>query len=234
MSTHESNSLNTNFENWDPMEGRIYKSDVGANEFVTASTVALLATNVSRFSNAAINSAKVIGLIQDWNISQTKQSPQLFECGSNGKYTLSTGRVAGSCSMSRVLFHGSNLLYLLYGGSYKIEGTDGMTQLQYEQKGIRDVAGFQNSEKTSGFAINLASSVFLNPLGLIFVLRTAQATTSGKKNVATFFLEDAYINSHGIGASAGAPYVGEQVSLTFEGVYPVDSNIGDSPWPPPA
>jgi len=76
---------NVTLDTWDPMKGRIYESKVGANEFVTANTVALLATNEPRYSEAAVSSAKVIGLIQDWNISQTKQSPQIFECGSNGK-----------------------------------------------------------------------------------------------------------------------------------------------------
>jgi len=130
--------------------------------------------------------------------------------------------------MSRVIFSGSNLLFLLYAGQ------SSNSQINYGNKGISDIAGRKSATGDAGFAINLASSVFLNPLGLIFVMRTANANTENKTNVATFFLEDAYINSHGMGASAGAPYVGEQVSLTFEGVYPVSSNLGDQPWPPAA
>lgn len=215
---------------WDPMNGRIYKDNVGANAFVTASTVALLGTPHAEYSADAIADAKVIGLIQDWNISQTKQSPQLFECGSNGKYTISTGRVAGSMNMSRVIYHGSNLLFLLYAGR------DDVGQIDYggTEGKLKDIAGYTDAEDEQaqiGFAINLASSVFLRPLGLIFVMKSAQKNAAGNKQVAAFFLENAYINSHGMGASAGAPYVGEQVSLTFEGVYPVSSNLGDVQWP---
>jgi len=217
--------------NWNPMAGRIYTSGVGANAFVTASTVALLATPTPKYDENAIAGARVIGLLQDWNISQTKQAPQLFECGSNGKYTLSTGRIAGSASMSRVIYHGSNLLYLLYAGAA------GNAQISYGTDDITDIAGYKDdpaegNPDSIGFAINLASSVFLNPLGLLFVIRTAMKNSSGDNQVASFFLEDAYINNHGIGASAGAPYVGEQVSLTFEGVYPIESKItAQQPWP---
>ena len=71
--------------------------------------------------------------------------------------------------------------------------------------------------------INLGSSLFLRPLGIIIVMQTAATAQSATdRNVAAFFLEDCYINSHGMGASAGAPYVGEQASLTFEGVYPIN------------
>ena len=220
----------TTLNEWDPMAGRIYKDNVGANAFVTASTVALLGTPHSEYSEEAISDAKVIGLIQDWNISQTKQSPQLFECGSNGKYTLSTGRVAGSMNMSRVIYQGSNLLFLLYAGRADVGQIDyGGTEGK-----LKDIAGYTDGEDAAaqvGFAINLASSVFLKPLGIIIVMNSAQKNKDGNKRIASFFLENAYINSHGMGASAGAPYVGEQVSLTFEGVYPVSSSLGDVQWP---
>jgi len=223
--------LNLNLDQWDPMSGRIYKNTVGANAFVTAATVAILATPYPKYTVDALKTAKVIGLIQDWNISQTRQSPQLFECGSNGKYTLSTGRIAGSVSISRVIYHGSNLLYLLYAGQ------SGITGVGYQASDLTDIAGYGTKLKgaetfSTGFAINLASSVFLNPLGLIFVMRTAVKNTAGKATVSQFFLEEAYIQNHGIGASAGAPYVGEQVGLTFEGIYPIKADFGDEAWPP--
>lgn len=211
---------------WDPLDGRIYKDNVNANSFVTASTVALLGTRHAEFSKASIEDARVIGLIQDWNITQTKQAPQLFECGSNGRYTLSTGRIAGSMTMSRVLYEGSNLLYLLYG---KDAETD---DLQYggDSESLRDVAGYVSSGDV-GFAMNLASSVFLKPLGLFVVMKSASKNVQGETGIASFFLENAYINTHGIGASAGAPYVGEQVSLTFEAVFPIEVSTGGTKWP---
>lgn len=225
--------LSKKFEDWDPMKGRIYtrSDDIKAGAFVTASTVALLATPDPTYNADSLANAILIGLIQDWNISQTKQSPQLFECGSNGKYTLSTGRVAGSCSMSRVLYSGSNLLFLLYAGQTEYK------QIKYKAENLRDVAGYyseKDGQPDRGFAINLASSLFLNPLGVIFVLRTASAIPADsplKKSVTAFYLEEAFINSHGIGASAGAPYIGEQVTLTFEGVYPIAASLGDKEWP---
>lgn len=222
----------TKFADWDPMDGRIYKDDVlGANAFVTASTVALLGTPHKTYTSQAIEDARVIGLIQDWNINQNKQSPQLFECGSNGRYTLATGRVAGSMNMTRVVYEGSNLLYLLYAGR-------DLEQEAYGGSGtsLTDIAGYTDGidEDANGFAINLASSVFLRPLGLIIVMNSASRNARGEKGVAAFFLEGAYISSHGIGASAGAPYVGESVTLTFEGVYPIDTKLASRPWPSPA
>lgn len=211
----------TILDDWKPFGGRIYEDKVGVNDFVSAATVALLGTPHSTYKDDAIDTAKVIGLIQDWNVSQTKQAPQLFECGSNGKYTLSTGRVTGSMNISRVMYNGSNLLYLLYAG----EG--GEPSPLGDQK---DLAGFENAEKTLGFAINLASSVFLRPLGLFVVIKAA-STIGTDQGIGGFFLQNAYVTNHGIGASAGAPYVGEQVSLTFEALRPISINPDFTDWP---
>lgn len=218
----ETSSPNIQFDQWDPFAGRIYSNKIGASDFVTASTVALFGTPGPKYAPAALAAAKVIGLIQDWNVSQTKQSPQLFECGSDGRYTLSTGRVAGTLQMSRVIYNGSNLLYLLYAG--EDPATWQQINLGYGKEGytgITDIAGYHSPGKR-GFLINLGSSLFLKPLGVIIVLRTASTHQKPDKNVAAFFLEDCYISSHGMGASAGAPYIGEQVALSYEAVYPVN------------
>ncbi|MFA7709479.1 MAG: hypothetical protein WCY30_00065 [Candidatus Neomarinimicrobiota bacterium] len=224
--TEMQNEIGTLAE-WDPMSGRIYK-DVESNAFITASTVGILASNYSKYGMPAIETATLIGLIQDWNITQALQAPQIFECGSNGRYTLSTGRVAGSAALSRVIYHGSNLLFLLYAGQ------TGLQQTKYPINSLGDIAGYGIKEGdlfTSGFAINLASSVFINPLGLFFVFRQAGAKAGKGGLTSAFFLEDAHIVNHGIGASAGAPYVGEQVQLTFEAAYPVQVGEYADSWP---
>lgn len=219
---------NIGYDDWDPFAGRIYSNNIGAGNFVTASSVALFGTPGPKYDPDTLADAKVIGLIQDWNVSQTKQSPQLFECGSDGRYTLSTGRVAGTLQMSRVIYNGSNLLYLLYAGRDPEDWSQihrGSRKAGYT--GIMDIAGYHIPD-TRGFLINLGSSMFLKPLGVIIVLRTASAPKGYDKDVAGFFLEDCYISSHGMGASAGAPYVGEQVALSYEAVYPIDVSTDDT------
>ena len=47
----------TTLNDWDPMNGRIYKDNVGANAFVTASTVALLGTPWAEYTPDAIAQA---------------------------------------------------------------------------------------------------------------------------------------------------------------------------------
>lgn len=225
------NAIGVQYSDWKPFSGRIHKAgEIAANQFATGATVGLFASNSPTFGDDTFDNSRIIGLIQDWNLQQVRQAPQLFECGSNGKYTLSTGRISGSLTVSRVIFHGANLLWLLYGGQVP-EGSP-----YYEDR--TDIAGYWNNKNNDpqGFAINLASSAFMNTLGIGFVIRTPVVQGTGDSasyNFGAFFLEHCNITSHAIGASAGAPYVGEQVSMTFESIAPIASNVGDTQWGAP-
>ena len=203
-------------DGWHPGKGRIYGELGKDGSFVTSETMAILATPHPTYdSPEVINDAKVIGLVQDWNMSQTRQAPQLFEVGSKGKYTLSTGKVAGSMSISRIMYNGANLLATLYAIDHPTAPPDltGFSDSEW------DVAGYGN------FLISLASTLFTNPLGIICVFRSTKAMDSKTtKNIGAFFLEGTYIVTHGIGASAGAPYIGEQVQLSFETIKPIQVN----------
>lgn len=217
-----------NIQQWDPFDGRIYSDDIGTNDFITAATTAIFATPYHQYNEDAINSSVLIGLIQDWDVTQARQSPTIFECGSNGIYVVSTGRVAGTMRFSRVMYNGSNLLYLMYAKQ---------TGLQRSSARDRDVAGWVNNEKSIGFGINMRSSIFNKPFGVMLALKSVATQAGSGENtpaangVGAFFLENAYINTHGMGASAGAPYLGEQLDVSFEGVYPVPMNTGDTDWP---
>ena len=153
---------------WDFRESRI-EDGVGGSDFVTNDSVIIAATPIAEYSQAAVTEAKVIGLIQSWNNNQSRNAPEVFEVGSNGKYVIATRKVSGNLTLNRVLFDGANLLSVLYA----VNGTN-VAAGDFDN----DLAGYGQ------FLINLGSSFFAKPLGLIFSFRDSNNDPVG----AFFFI----------------------------------------------
>ncbi len=176
-------------------------SSVKPTDFVGSENV-LIATagygaDRATYNQTAVDGARVIGLMQSFNMDQMRQSPTVFEIGSAGKYVVHSNRVGGNLSMSKLVYSGANLLASLYPWAHAT--TDEMKAAYGKY-----------------WLLNLADDLFANPIGLVVMFRDAAYNIT-----AGAFFENVMIGSHGLGISANNPMMGENVSLTYERVIPM-------------
>jgi hypothetical protein len=191
---------------WDYKSGKIHDVDSGA--FVSNDGVIIGATPNGLYSQDALEQAVVIGLIQSWRNDQDRIVPEIFEVGSSGKYILASQKVNGAMQISRIVYHGPNLLAVLANpGELPVVGGD-----------VNDTAGYGN------FLINLGASFFAKPIGLVFMFRD-----SNNKPVGSFFIENGIIQQHGISGGASNPIVGENAVIRYERIYPLAHTQGVTP-----
>lgn len=213
------NNVNSILETWNPFAGSLEKEKDGMT-FISGSTIALFASPAALYTDleGKADKVKIIGITQDWDMTQSKQAPTVFECGSDGRYTIPTGRTAGQLRFARILLNKKNILFI----------THALVEVTRRPK--ESPAGYAfNTEKSEGFLINLASSLFNSPVGIIMGIKDINGDW-----VISGFFENCYILAHAMGGSAGAPYIGENVTMSFENVVPINMNalVNDIPIPP--
>ena len=189
------------YDTWD-FRGRRLENTLEPTDFVTSDSTLLLATTSATFDANAIRTAKAIGVAQDMSLTQQRQVIQVFEIGSNQKYTLSSSRTTGQISISRLLFDGRSLLKVLA----PVEPATVVNP--------QDAAGYGD------MYTNLASSIFSRPLGMILVFRDME-----NQNVGGVFFEETFVVSHNMNISSNSPFLGENVSLLYNAAYPL--NLGN-------
>lgn len=198
---------------WDHTTGRLADSLEGG-DFVSSESVLLLATPEPFYSEEALQQAVAVALAQDIQFQQQRQAQQVFEIGSRRKYTFSSGRIQGQLGLSRVMFDGPSLLKSLVPVNLEA-GDAGTWSMSPDRTVIGDHAGYGE------FFINLGATLFSQPIGLFLVIRDV-----GAQNVGAVFLQEAYIVSHAMNVSANQPFIGENVSIIYEGAYPVQHRDG--------
>ena len=206
----------TTLTSWD-FRTKHVEHDIGAADFVTSESVLVLTSPISAYSQAAVNSAIAVGLAQDIQFNQQRQATQVFEIGSRRKYTFSSGRTQGQLTLSRILFDGTSLLKAVVRRN---QGTvsGGNAAQANPVEDVSDLAGYGD------FYINLGSTLFSRPVGIIMILRDVE-----NHNVGAMFFQEAYIVSHAMSISSNQPFVGENVSILFEGIFPLQHRAGAVP-----
>jgi hypothetical protein len=196
-----------------------------------------------------LNSAKSLpvyplGIVQQMSLGQSKNISRFFEIGSDRSYFIS-GRSMGQISLGRLSFHGPSLLRALYA---YYDTSNSTKENSYKMRSLFDTSsgtnpfgvppfrtGANNKEATSAqgeklhsvmippgydnFFINLASDLFSQPMGLLFVLKDNEETTYG-----AFYLEQCYVPSHSMGFDAQGLIISESVSIQYERLVPVQMN----------
>lgn len=188
-------------DQWD-FRNRRLEGTIGNNDFVTSESTLILASPKAEYSNETLANAKAIGLAQDIGFAQQRQVVQVFEVGSNAKYTLSSGRTNGNINLSRVLFDGRSLMKVL------APEDEGDTFDERDRPGYGD------------WMINLGSSLFSRPIGLMMVFRDLQ-----NENVGGIFFQDAFLVSHNMQVSSNSPFIGEGVQLLYGSILPLNPAI---------
>jgi len=204
--TQNGNNVNSILETWHPFAGSLEKEKDGMT-FISGSTIALFASPAALYTDLKDNTdkVKIIGITQDWDMTQSKQAPTVFECGSDGRYTIPTGRTVGQLRFARILLNKKNILFITHA------------LVNATKRPRESAAGYAfKPDKSEGFLINLASSLFNSPVGMMMGIKDINGDW-----VISGFFENCYILAHAMGGSAGAPYIGENVTMSFENVVPI-------------
>lgn len=187
-----------------------------------------------------------IGLTQNISISQNKSVSRIFEIGSDRSYTI-TGHTFGQLSLSRILYHGGNLLRCLYAyygtgpevGSYPIDplfasegaletlnfpftdSATGVADDNTKDSQVQIKSGLHGVRVPPGFGnlfLNLASDLFSQPIGLLLTILDNE-----ENSVAQTYFEECYIPAHSIGMDSQGLIVQESVGIQYERMVPIDN-----------
>lgn len=160
-----------------------------------------------------------IGVLQNFNVTHTRQFSRIFELGSERSYFIS-GRTVGQLSLGRVYYHGASLLRILYA-YYNDSLAPTVVAPMWPNVGstpqnmtnAHDVVippGYEN------IFYNLASDLFAQPIGLLMYIRDINLDALG----AGYF-EASYIPNHAMATDAQGVLLQENVSVQFERMVPV-------------
>lgn len=172
------------------------------------------------------NIAFPVGVVQSLNIGQSAQIMRIWEIGSERSYFI-RGRTMGNLGLGRIMFHGPNLLRVLYaylGGQFSGAGTfealyenTAKAHLNTNEAGEEAKTEFALPPGYENLWLDLASDVFSQPIGLLVMLKD-----SNKATVGAFYLEYCHITNHGMATDAGGTILTENCSILYERMIPIN------------
>jgi hypothetical protein len=158
-----------------------------------------------------------MGIVQNFNLSQTRQFSRIFEIGSERSYFIG-GRTVGQIGLGRVYYHGASLLRLMYAYYQDIIPANGFVSM-YANDGVSTMANPHDVIIPPGYEnifINLASDLFTQPVGMLMYVRDINLATM----MATY-VEACYLPNHTWATDAQGVLVQEQVAIQYERLVPV-------------
>lgn len=225
--------------NFSPYHNRVQEGMTDGRFMNAAYTV--IAAGPPRLSNLGTNAAVgaaitssanqavafPIGIVQNFSLGHNMTISRFFEIGSHRSYFI-PGRAMGQFSMSRVMYHGPSLLRVLYayytdgnGADPDIPNLFPSAAAAYPQiDGTRNIHDVKMAPGYENIYLNLASDLFTQPIGLMLIMKD-----SNEKTMGAFYLEACYIPNHNIGTDAMGTIIQEQVSIQFERVVPIKTNV---------
>lgn len=186
-----------------------------------------LAAVLPEGAGGAENSALAwpIGVLQGIQLSAQANIMRLFEVGSQRSYYI-RGRVVGQLSLSRVQYHGPNLLRALYAyldGNFD-DGSSFESLYDNVAKAKLNTSGneggkqvYRNKPGTDNLWMELQSDVFDQPVGLLLYLKD-----SNEDVVGAFYLEYCNVANFGWQADANNTIITESTGILYERMVPVN------------
>ena len=154
-----------------------------------------------------------LGVVQNFNLSHTRQFNRIFEIGSERSFFIS-GRTFGQIGLSRILYHGPSLLRVLYAYYQDLfPPTLIPSVIGANNIGALTVANAHNVKIPPGYEnmyLNLASDLFNQPIGLMAYFRDSNEDTVG-----AIYMESCYIPNHTIATDAQGVIIQENVGVQF-------------------
>jgi hypothetical protein len=178
---------------------------------------AALAADVSGNGQAANQIVYPVGIIQNFNLSHTRQFSRIFEIGSERSYFIA-GRTVGQLGLGRVYYHGASLLRILYA-YYQDLIPPTVVPAMFPNAGATAMANPHDVVIPPGYDnifVNLASDLFAQPIGILMYIRDINLDTLG----AVYF-EACYLPNHSWSTDSQGVLIQESVAVQFERAVPV-------------
>lgn len=178
---------------------------------------AAIAGSVSGNGQAANQIVFPIGIVQNFNLSHTRNFSRIFEIGSERSYFVA-GRTVGQIGLGRLYYHGSSLLRILYA-YYQDLIPPTLVPAMFPNAGAAAMSNPHDVVIPPGYEniyLNLASDLFAQPIGILMYIRDINLHTLG----AVYF-EACYLPNHSLGMDAQGVLIQESVSVQFERAVPV-------------
>lgn len=221
-----------NFSDWSPYTGFV-QSGLVDGQYANAGFT-LLAAGPPRLANiggaaaisgalktggqAANNIVFPVGIIQNFNLSHTRNFTRIFEIGSERSYFIA-GRTMGQIGLGRVYYHGASLLRVLYA-YYEDQIPPTIVNAMWANAGAQAMSNPHDVIIPPGYEniyINLASDLFAQPIGMLLYIRDINQATLG----AVYF-ESCYVPNHTWATDSQGVLIQEQVAVQFERAVPVE------------
>jgi hypothetical protein len=158
-----------------------------------------------------------IGIIQNFNLSHTRQFSRIFEIGSERSYFIA-GRTVGQLGLGRIYYHGASLLRILYA-YYQDLIPPTIVPSMFPNVGAASVANPHDVIIPPGYEniyVNLASDLFAQPIGILMYIRDINLDT-----LAAVYFEACYLPNHSWATDAQGVLIQESVAVQFERAVPV-------------
>lgn len=178
---------------------------------------AALAGAVAGGGTAANQIVFPIGIVQNFNLSHTRNFSRIFEIGSERSYFIA-GRTVGQIGLGRMYYHGASLLRILYA-YYQDLIPPTLVPAMFPNAGAASMSNPHDVVIPPGYEniyLNLASDLFAQPVGMLMYIRDINLHTLG----AAYF-EACYMPNHSLATDAQGVLIQESVAVQFERMVPV-------------
>lgn len=158
-----------------------------------------------------------IGIVQNFNLSHSRNFSRIFEIGSERSYFIA-GRTVGQIGLGRLYYHGSSLLRILYA-YYQDIVPPTMVEAMFTNQGAAAMSNPHDVVIPPGYEniyLNLASDLFAQPIGMLMYIRDINLQTLG-----AIYFEACYLPNHSLGMDAQGVLIQESVAVQFERAVPV-------------
>lgn len=217
-----------NFSDWSPYSGYVQAGMVDGAYANAGFT--LIAAGPPRLANiggasafaGALNAKQndivfPIGIVQNFNLSHTRNFTRLFEIGSERSYFIA-GRTMGQIGLGRVYYHGASLLRVLYA-YYQDAVPPTLVSAMFDNQGARAMSNPHDVVIPPGYDnifLNLASDLFMQPIGMLLYIRDVNSQT-----LSACYFEACYVPNHSWMTDSQGVLIQEQVGIQFERAVPV-------------
>jgi hypothetical protein len=184
-------------------------SNIGGN--------AAIAGAVSGNGQAANQIVFPIGIVQNFNLSHTRQFSRIFEIGSERSYFIG-GRTVGQIGLGRIYYWGASLLRILYA-YYQNLIPPTLIPAMFPNAGAAAMSNPHDVIIPPGYDnifVNLASDLFTQPVGILMYVRDINLDT-----LAAVYFEACYLPNHSWATDAQGVLIQESVAVQFERAVPV-------------
>jgi len=180
-----------------------------------------LAAALSAGSDSGDQIAYPVGVVQSFQLGNSMQLNRFFEIGSERSYFI-PGRVVGSLSLSRIMYHGPSLLRVLWA-YYQDLVPPTLVDPVFPNVGAATVANPHDVIIPPGYEnifLNLASDLFKQPIGLLVMLKDSNEDT-----LAAMYFESCYVPQHSLSTDAMGTVLQEGVGIQFERMIPIATKV---------